>query len=121
MMKRLLIVEDQETMRGVLAAAAREAGFAVTLAANGQIALDMCKTQDIHAILSDLNMPVMDGEQFIRALRAAGLAMPVIMVTAVADQEKVRALIQLGISGYIVKPFKMDAVQQALEKLHQRL
>lgn len=118
-MKRLLIVEDQETMRGVLAAAAREVGFAVTLAANGQIALDMCKTQDIHAVLSDLNMPVMDGEQFIRQLRSSGSTIPVVMVTAVTGQDKVRSLIQLGINGYIVKPFKMDAVQQALAKLLQ--
>ena len=75
----------------------------------------------IDAIVSDWNMPVMDGGQFVRALRAAGHLMPVIMVTVEADQNRVRELIQTGIQGYIVKPFKAETVHRALEKLLQRL
>ena len=118
--KQLLIVDDSETVRGVLAAAAREAGFSVTQASNGQVALEMCRSQPINAVLSDLNMPLMDGMEFVRQLRAGGSRIPVIMVTSVAEQDKVRSMIQLGINGYIVKPFKMEAVHQALEKLQLR-
>jgi two-component system chemotaxis response regulator CheY len=118
--KQLLIVDDSETVRSVLAAAAREAGFAITQASNGQVALEMCASQPIQAVLSDVNMPVMDGEEFVRQLRASGSRIPVVMVTSVAEQDRVRAMIQLGINGYIVKPFKMEAVQQALDKLRQR-
>ena len=119
-MKHLLIVDDMDVMRGVLAAVAREVGFTVTQAANGQQALERCRAMRFDAILSDWNMPIMNGEEFARTLRATGATVPIIMVTAEADRARVQALIEIGISGYIVKPFKVGAVKTALEKLYSR-
>jgi len=119
--KTLLVGDDVESMRGILTAIAQEVGFAVKQASHGQAGLEMVQAGGIDAIVSDWNMPVMDGGQFVRALRAAGHLMPVIMVTVEADQNRVRELIQTGIQGYIVKPFKAETVHRALEKLLQRL
>jgi two-component system, chemotaxis family, chemotaxis protein CheY len=116
-MKKLLIIDDMESIRSVLAAQARESGFAVEQASNGELALTMCGNNNYDAIFCDWNMPVMNGEEFIRQLRTTGSRVPVIMVTAETDRNKVLALAQLGISGYIMKPFKLDAVQAVLERL----
>lgn len=120
-MKRLLVVDDMDVMRSVVSAIARECDFDVSQACNGEQALEVLAGARFDAVLSDWNMPQMNGEEFVRELRARGANIPVIMVTAEADGEKVRRLVEIGVQGYIIKPFRPEALHKALTALRSRL
>ena len=120
-MKRLLEVDDMDVMRSVVSTIARECNFDVSQASNGEQALQALAATRFDAVLSDWNMPRMNGEELVRELRARGATMPVIMVTAEADRSKLEALVAIGVQGYILKPFKPDSLRKALLALHARL
>ena len=120
-MKRLLVVDDMDVMRSVVSAIARECDFEVHQASNGEQALQALATTRFDAVLSDWNMPHMNGEEFVRELRDRGASLPVIMVTAEADRAKLQVLMAIGVQGYIVKPFKPDILRKTLMSLHARL
>lgn len=120
-MKRLLVVDDMDVMRSVVSAIARDCDFDVRQASNGEQALHALATERFDAVLSDWNMPHMNGEEFVRELRARGANMPVIMVTAEADRAKLQTLMAIGVQGYILKPFKPDSLRKALLALQTSL
>ncbi|MCB1911115.1 MAG: response regulator [Zoogloeaceae bacterium] len=120
-MKRLLVVDDMDVMRSVVSTIARECDFDVSQASNGEQALQALAAKRFDAVLSDWNMPRMNGEELVRELRARGATMPVIMITAEADRSKLEALVAIGVQGYILKPFKPEALRKALLALHARL
>ena len=120
-MKQLLVVDDMDVMRSVVSSIARDCDFDVTQASNGEQALQALAMRRFDAILSDWNMPNMNGEEFVRELRARGATTPVIMVTAEADRAKIETLMAIGVQCYILKPFKPEALRKALQALHQRL
>jgi two-component system chemotaxis response regulator CheY len=76
--------------------------------------LDVLKTQQVDLILSDINMPAMDGLEFLRQLRAQNLApgVPVVMITTESSEEHVKQAIQAGAQGYIRKPFTVEQVRE---------
>jgi two-component system chemotaxis response regulator CheY len=76
--------------------------------------LDLLKTKEVDLILSDINMPSMDGLEFLRQLRALNLApgVPVVMITTESSEEHVRQAIQSGAQGYIRKPFTPEQVKE---------
>jgi len=107
MSKRVLIVDDSPTMRQMVSFTLREANFDVLEAENGQDALKKVEGQKFDLILTDLNMPVMDGITFIR--NARGLATtkytPILMLTTESQAEKKSEGKAAGATGWIVKPF----------------
>lgn len=114
---RVLIVDDSSVMRKIVERALRQAELeieAVFEAANGSEALDVLATKQVQLILSDINMPSMDGLEFLRQLRARNLAagVPVVMITTESSQEHVKQAIQAGAQGYIRKPFTPDQVKE---------
>ena len=114
---RALIVDDSSVMRKIVERTLRQAGLnlAVVLeAGSGAEALEVLKAKQVDLILSDINMPVMDGLEFVRQIRAQNLAsgIPVVMVTTESSEEHVKQAIQAGARGYIRKPFTAEQVKE---------
>jgi two-component system chemotaxis response regulator CheY len=104
-------------MRKIVERALRQAGLdplVVHEAGSGSEALDVLKTQQVDLILSDINMPSMDGLEFVRQIRAQNLApgVPVIMISTESSEEHVKQAIQAGARGYIRKPFTTEQVKE---------
>ena len=116
---RTLIVDDSPVMRKILERALRQAGIPigeVIEAANGSQALDVLRQQKIDLVLSDVNMPVMDGLEFMRQVRTVENArgVPVLMITSEASESRVAEAIACGARGYLRKPFTPDQMKRRL-------
>jgi two-component system chemotaxis response regulator CheY len=114
---RTLIVDDSSVMRKIVERSLRQAGLeslVVFEAGSGVEGLDLLKIQHVDLILSDINMPSMDGLEFLRQLRGQNLApgVPVVMITTESSEEHVKQAIQSGAQGYIRKPFTVDQVRE---------
>ena len=114
-----LIVDDSSVMRKIVERALRQAGISlgeVLEASNGVEALTLLGHKHVDLILSDINMPNMDGLEFLRQLRAQKLAtnVPVVMITTESSEEHVRDAIAAGAQGYIRKPFTPDQVKDRI-------
>jgi two-component system chemotaxis response regulator CheY len=114
---RALIVDDSSVMRKIVERSLRQAGLeplVVHEAASGVEGLDVLRTIAVDLILSDINMPMMDGLEFVRQIRAQNLArgVPVVMITTESSEEHVRQAIQAGARGYIRKPFTAEQVKE---------
>lgn len=107
-MTHILAVDDSASMREMVRLALTAAGFEVTQAVDGQRALDLARTSNFDLVLSDVNMPQMDGIELIRALRAeAGYRhTPILMLTTEASLDRKREGKEAGATGWIVKPFE---------------
>ena len=114
---RTLIVDDSSVMRKIVQRALRQAGFAlaeVLEAGNGFEALDILRQQPVDLVLSDMNMPVMDGLEFMRQLDSVEQArgVPVLMITTEGSESHVMEAMACGAAGYIRKPFTPDQMKQ---------
>ena len=114
---RALIVDDSSVMRKIVERALRQAGLeslVVFEAGSGKEGLDLLRGQRVDLILSDINMPSMDGLEFLRQIRLQDLAQgtPVVMITTESSEEHVRQAIQAGARGYIRKPFTAEQVKE---------
>jgi two-component system chemotaxis response regulator CheY len=114
---RALIVDDSSVMRKIVERSLRQAGLeslVVFEAGSGVEGLEILKSKEVDLILSDINMPLMDGLEFVRQLHTQHLApeVPVVMITTESSEEHVKQAIQAGAKGYIRKPFTADQVKQ---------
>ena len=114
---RVLIVDDSSVMRKIVGRSLRQAGLEgieVLEASNGSEALSSVRENSFDLILSDINMPLMDGLEFVRQLRSieAAKEIPVIMITTEAGEGHVVQALSLGASGYIRKPFTPDQIKE---------
>jgi two-component system chemotaxis response regulator CheY len=114
---RTLIVDDSSVMRKIVERSLRQAGLnplVVFEAGSGVEGLELLKGQPVDLILSDINMPSMDGLEFLRQLRAQNLApgVPVVMITTESSEEHVKQAILAGAQGYIRKPFTAEQVKE---------
>jgi two-component system chemotaxis response regulator CheY len=114
---RTLIVDDSSVMRKIVERALRQAGIdqlVVYEAGSGVEGLDVLKTKPVDLILSDINMPSMDGLEFLRQIKAQNLApnIPVVMITTESSEEHVKQAIESGAQGYIRKPFTAEQVKK---------
>ncbi len=119
---RALIVDDSSVMRKIVERSLRQAGLeslVVFEAGSGIEGLEILKSKEVDMILSDINMPSMDGLEFVRQLRSQQLApgVPVVMITTESSEEHVKQAIQAGARGYIRKPFTADQVKQRVLSL----
>ena len=103
--RRILVVDDEETVRNLLQRTLEEAGYDVITAANGQEALDKVSQFNISLMLLDIKMPGLSGFEVLERIRQHS-NVPVIMLTAIGDVTKVRDSLALGADDYIRKPFK---------------
>ncbi|WP_409424132.1 response regulator [Pseudoalteromonas sp. RW-H-Ap-1] len=118
-MKRILAVDDSASMRQMVSFTLKTAGFDVTEAKDGSEALAIAKQQDFDAVISDVNMPIMDGITLIRELR--GLPdykfTPLLMLTTESGLDKKVEGKAAGATGWIVKPFNPDQLLAVLKKV----
>lgn len=113
---KALIVDDSSVMRKIVERSLRQAGIdlaTVFEAGNGAEALAVIQQGAVDLILSDINMPVMDGIELVRQLKAGGTTdnTPVVMITTEGSESNVMQAISLGAKGYIRKPFTPDQVK----------
>ena len=121
---KFLIVDYFSTMRRIVRNLLKELGYSnVDEAEDGQMALSKLRSEPFDFVISDWNMPVMDGLAMLQAIRAdAALAkLPVLMVTAEAKKENIIAAAQAGASGYVVKPFTAATLDEKLAKIFEKL
>lgn len=117
---KILIVDDMATMRRIVKNILKQLGFSnVEEAENGQEGLQKLRADTFGFVISDWNMPVMTGIDMLRAIRADDKlkAIPVLMVTAEAQQTNLVEAIQAGVSNYIVKPFTAETMQEKMAKI----
>ena len=120
----ILVVDDFPTMRRIVRSLLKELGFTnVEEAEDGQEALGKLKGGDFEFVVSDWNMPNLDGLEMLKQIRAdeAMKALPVLMVTAEAKKENIVAAAQAGANGYIVKPFTAATLEEKLNKIFEKL
>ncbi len=121
---KVLVVDDFSTMRRIIKNLLRDIGFTnIQEADDGSTALPMLQSGEFDFVVTDWNMPGMQGIDLLRAIRADDNLshIPVLMVTAEAKKEQIVMAAQAGVNGYIVKPFTAATLKTKLDKIFERL
>ncbi|MBE8595247.1 MULTISPECIES: chemotaxis response regulator CheY [Xenorhabdus] len=121
---KFLVVDDFSTMRRIVRNLLKELGFNnVDEAQDGAEALTKLRTAEFDFVISDWNMPNIDGLELLKTIRGEEklAALPVLMVTAEAKKENIIAAAQAGASGYVVKPFTAAILEEKLNKIFEKL
>ncbi|WP_269715604.1 response regulator [Caulobacter sp. NIBR2454] len=120
----VLVVDDQLTMRALVRNGLQQIGFRdVREAADGEEALKNVVAKPVNLIISDFNMPKMDGLALLRAVRAHPPISKVafVMLTGRADRELVQRAVQFGVNNYLVKPFTVQVLREKIEQVFGQL
>lgn len=119
MAKTIMIVDDSSSVRQVIGITLRGAGYEVLEGCDGKDALTKLDGRKVHLIISDVNMPNMDGIAFVKQVKqlANYKFTPVIMLTTESAEEKKREGQAAGARAWVVKPFKPDVLLNAVQKL----
>jgi two-component system chemotaxis response regulator CheY len=120
---KILVVDDFPTMRRIIRNLLKELGFEnVDEAEDGVIAIEKLRNGGFQLVVSDWNMPNMDGLAMLKHIRAdpTWATLPVLMVTAEAKKQNIVAAAQAGASGYVVKPFTAATLEQKLNKIFEK-
>ena len=117
--KRVLVIDDSSTMRKIVSRALRQAGLdfdEILEAADGQDALNLLENEKVDLILSDINMPNMDGIEFLRQKREIDAIkdIPVVMITTEGGADIIGEAKELGAAGNIKKPFTPDKINEVI-------
>jgi two-component system chemotaxis response regulator CheY len=121
---RFLIVDDFSTMRRIVRNLLKEIGYQnADEAEDGKAALNMLKNGSFNFVISDINMPVMNGFELLSAIKSepSMKSLPVLMVTAEARKEDILRAAQAGAAGYIVKPFTKATLEDKVGKILQKM
>jgi two-component system chemotaxis response regulator CheY len=115
----VLVVDDSAAIRKILQRVLRQTGMAIKTiheAGDGQEALEILKIHSPALVLTDINMPKMDGLQFLAAVKASDRwrDIPVVMITTEGGEAKVGEAVKLGAAGYVRKPFTADQIKEKL-------
>lgn len=118
-MTKILAVDDSASMRQMVSFTLSGAGYDVTDACDGQVALDAAKKQQFDVIVSDVNMPVMDGITLIRELRKLPQyrTTPMLMLTTESSGDKKTEGKQAGATGWIIKPFNPEQLLKTIQRV----
>jgi two-component system, chemotaxis family, chemotaxis protein CheY len=121
---KILVVDDFSTMRRIIKNLLRDLGFTNTTEADdGLTALPILRAGGIDFLVTDWNMPGMQGIDLLKAVRAdeALASLPVLMVTAETKREQIIEAAQAGVNGYIVKPFTAATLKDKIDKIFERI
>jgi two-component system chemotaxis response regulator CheY len=121
---RFLVVDDFSTMRRIVRNLLKELGYTnVDEAEDGAMALNKLRSEAYDFVVSDWNMPVMDGLTMLQEIRKDPILskLPVLMVTAEAKKENIVAAAQAGANGYVVKPFTAATLDEKLAKIFEKM
>jgi two-component system chemotaxis response regulator CheY len=116
---KILVVDDDRTTRKILGLYLKSKGYEVEYAENGLDAMEKLGTAQVNMVMTDLNMPYMDGLELIRTIRSDdGLShLPILMVTTEADEEEKKKAMEAGANGYLVKPVSADMVTSNIKDI----
>lgn len=114
---RVVLAEDDDNLRALLVAALRHFGWEVVPARDGQEAIDLTVSVRPDVVLLDVNMPVRDGFEVCRRLRAAGVVAPVVFLSASTSDEQRQRATDAGADRYLAKPLPLDDLAGALDGL----
>ena len=121
---KILVVDDFSTMRRIIRNLLRDLGFNNSVEADdGNTALPMLKSGNFDLVVTDWNMPGMQGIDLLKAMRADDRlkSIPVLMVTAEAKREQIVEAAQAGVNGYVVKPFTAQTLKEKIDKVFERI
>ncbi len=114
---KVLLIDDSGTMRTIQKRCLNKLGVEdIVEAEDGRQAFEKFNAEKFDIVLSDWNMPVMDGLDLLKEIRRVNKDIPVIMITTEAERARVVTAIQNGVSDYLVKPFTPDSLREKLEK-----
>lgn len=119
-MSRILVVDDKEMMRDSVATMLSRKGHSVVVAPNGEAAIEKIASRPCDAVITDLQMPGMDGVALLDAIRQSDEQLPVILMTAYGTVETAVEAMKLGAYDYITKPFSGDELVKAVERALER-
>jgi len=116
---KVLIVDDDRTTRKILGLYLKSKGYEVAFAENGIDAMEKLGIENVNMVMTDLNMPYMDGLELIRNIRKDSnyRHLPILMVTTEADEEERRKAYDAGANGYLVKPVTADKVTSNVKQI----
>ncbi|MGA2565828.1 MAG: response regulator [Pseudolabrys sp.] len=119
MSKRILTIDDSKTMRDMLMLTLAEAGFDVLQAVDGQDGLDVLVNERVDVVITDINMPRMDGYEVIRQLRKNPnhKTTPILVLTTESEGDKRNLAREAGATGWMVKPFDPDRLVETVRKV----
>lgn len=118
--KRVLFVEDSPTMRRIIANSLRQVGFdEIIEAENGVDALEKLEGKQVNLVVTDWNMPEMNGAELVKILRGMPpyADVPIIMITTRGTKDDVMTAMKLGVNGYIIKPFTPEILREKLRSV----
>ena len=119
-MKRILVVDDEENARIALSTILTRDGYDVASAGNGYEALNYLRGKDVELIITDINMPEMNGMTFLRELNRSHPTCNVIMITAYGEVESYIEAMNLGAFEYINKPVKLEELNKIINKIFKQ-
>lgn len=119
MARRILTIDDSKTIRDMLMLTLADAGFEVLQAIDGQDGLDVLDKEKVDLVITDINMPRMDGYEVIRQLRrnTAYKSLPILVLTTESEKEKKNLAREAGATGWMVKPFDPDRLIATINKV----
>ena len=121
---RVLVADDFATMRKIVRNILKQIGFDnIVEAEDGQAALQVLKNENIGLVVTDWNMPNMNGLELLEKIRTdpKTAKLPVLMVTAEGLKENVVAAVKAGVNNYVVKPFTAEVLQEKIEQIFKKL
>ncbi len=114
--KRVLVVDDMTSIRQIISALLKSLGHESIEASSGAMALSLVQASKFDLVLSDWNMPGMTGSEVVAAIRQIDQAIPIVMVTAEANRNRIMEMQALGVNGYLLKPFSQQALIAVVKK-----
>jgi DNA-binding response OmpR family regulator len=115
--KRVLVVDDEATVRFLLSRVLAHAGYAVEVATDGEAALERIQASRPDLVVLDLMMPGLDGWGVMQRLKASASPPPVLIVSAHGDSETPRRAVEAGAAGYMTKPFALRALVETCKRI----
>ncbi|MFH1312731.1 MAG: response regulator [Candidatus Eisenbacteria bacterium] len=115
--RRILVVDDQESMRTLLRDMLEVIGHEVVLADGGEQALAALQQKEFHLVLSDLNMPGMDGTALLKAIKSTYTNLPVVIITGYGTFHTEKRVMKEGADGYISKPCTLAKIERTLTSI----
>lgn len=116
---KVLVVDDDKTTRKMISLILNSKGYEVVTAENGIEALQKLGIEDINLILTDMNMPYMDGIELVKQIRSSQERsnIPIVMITTEADEEEKIKAFEAGVDDYLVKPTTSEEISQSIKKI----
>jgi two-component system chemotaxis response regulator CheY len=121
---KILVVDDCSTMRHILRSILKQLGYCnVEEADNGEHAFALLKKGDFEFVISDWNMPVVDGLQLLTRVRSSPTlkSLPFLMVTSESEKSRVVSAVRAGVNNYLVKPFTIETMKEKLDRIFEKL